>query len=105
MRQGEAVWDFLTSMAENGTCVSCKVGSGYPGGPVRKFAQEKNIEVCALCPSYPCQNFDDIWDSYPGVGEDNVLLRDQGLDAWSKLQDERLARGFTYSDEKTTEGV
>lgn len=38
--------------------------------------------------------------SYPGIIVDNALLRERGLDEWAKLQNERRAKGFTYSDTK-----
>jgi len=30
--------------------------------------------------------------------KDNALLREEGMEAWMKLQDERRAQGVTYSD-------
>jgi hypothetical protein len=30
---------------------------------------------------------------------DNALLREKGMDAWAKLQDERMVKGFTYAGE------
>ena len=32
--------------------------------------------------------------------QDNALLRERGIEAWSLLQDERKAKGYSYSDEK-----
>jgi hypothetical protein len=29
---------------------------------------------------------------------DNSVLREQGWETWSKLQDERQAKGFTYAE-------
>ena len=37
---------------------------------------------------------------YPILKHDNAVLREKGLDAWSKLQDERQVRGFTYAETK-----
>ena len=87
-------------MTESGVCISCQEGSGNPGCKVRACAKEKGLEMCALCDSYPCEKFAAFFEGYPVLERDNALLREEGINAWSKLQDERYARGFTYSDEK-----
>ena len=97
---GDKFWSFLKGMAEQGVCVSCKEGSGNPGCAVRICAKEKNVEMCALCESYPCEAFTKYFEGYPMLKHDNAVLREQGMDAWSKLQDERRASGFTYANEK-----
>jgi len=97
---GDGFWQFLKSMADDGVCVSCGEGSGNPRCAVRICAKEKGIEMCALCDSYPCEKFNSFFEGYPVLKQDNALLREKGIDAWSKLQDERRAVGFTYSDEK-----
>jgi hypothetical protein len=96
----DGFWPFLKGIAENGVCISCKDGSGNPGCVVRVCAREKGIEICALCEEYPCSKFDVFFQGYPVLKQDNALLREQGMDAWAKLQDERRAKGFTYTDEK-----
>jgi hypothetical protein len=95
---GGGFWAFLKDMAENWICVSCREGSGNPGCAVRQCAQEKGIDMCALCESYPCEIIDNFDAGYPILKHDNALLRDKGWEAWAKLQDERLASGFTYTD-------
>jgi hypothetical protein len=35
-------------------------------------------------------------NNYPVLASDNKLLREQGLEAWGRLQDERRANDFTY---------
>ena len=95
---GDTFWSFLKGMAVQGVCISCKAGSGNPGCVVRMCAKEKNIDMCALCESYPCEKFTRYFEGYPILKHDNAILRAEGLDAWSKLQDERHARGFTYGD-------
>ena len=97
---GDKFWSFLKGMAVEGVCISCKKGSGNPGCQVRICAQEKNVEMCAFCESYPCKKFAGFFEGYPILKHDNSVLRKEGIDAWSKLQDERRARGFTYADEK-----
>jgi hypothetical protein len=98
---GEGFWSFLKSMAEDGICTSCKgERCGNPGCTVRICAQEKGVEMCALCDEYPCVKFDDLTVLSPIMRQDNALLRDHGMDAWAKLQDERRENGFTYQDDK-----
>jgi hypothetical protein len=86
----------MKGMAEDGTCTSCKDGSGNPGCTVRICAREKGVEICALCGEYPCTEFDAFFEGYPVLRDDNALLREQGIGAWAKLQDERRAKGETY---------
>jgi hypothetical protein len=96
---GDGFWPFLKDMADGGICISCQDGSGNPGCAVRICAKEKGVEVCALCENYPCEKFNAYFEGYPVLKHDNTLLREEGMDAWAKLQDERRARGFTYADE------
>jgi hypothetical protein len=95
---GEGFWSFLKMIAENWECTSCREGSGNPDCVVRKCAQEKGVEMCALCESYPCEIIDSFDEGYPVLKDDNALLRDKGWDAWAELQDERRKNGFTYTD-------
>ena len=97
---GDKFWQFLKGMAVDGACISCKEGSGNPGCKVRMCAKEKNIEICALCDNYPCEYFTKFFEGYPILKHDNSVLREEGMEAWSKLQDERKAKGFTYSETK-----
>jgi len=97
---GTEFWPFLKNMAEQGVCISCREGSGNPGCAVRICAKEKNVEMCALCESYPCELFTRYFEGYPVLKHDNALLREKGFDVWLKLQTERQARGYTYADEK-----
>jgi hypothetical protein len=59
---GNAFWKFLTGMANEGTCVSCKDGSGAPGCAVRICAKEKGVEMCAFCENYPCEKISPFFD-------------------------------------------
>jgi hypothetical protein len=52
--------------------------------------------MCALCESYPCELYAGYFKD--ALLHDNAVLREQGMDAWAKLQDERQERGFTYAD-------
>jgi len=91
-------WSFLKDMAVNGTCISCKDGGGNPKCKIRICAKEKNVEMCALCESYPCEYFSKLLKACPILKDDNSLLCEKGMETWSKLQDERQATGFTYTD-------
>ena len=93
---GDGFWPFLKEMAENGTCVSCRDGSGNPNCAVRICAKDKGVEMCALCQNYPCERFDDFFKGYPILKSDNDLLREKGWERWAKLQDERCKKGFAY---------
>ena len=96
---GDGFWPFLKNMADEGICISCQDGGGDPGCAIRICAREKAVEMCALCDDYPCVKF----DAFQGFGiykKDNDLLREQGMEAWAKLQDERRSNGFTYSDDR-----
>jgi len=95
---GDKFWQFLKGMAVDGVCVSCRAGSGNPGCKVRICAKEKGIEMCALCESYPCELFSRYFEGYPILIKDNSVLREEGIEAWSKLQNERKAIGFTYAE-------
>ena len=94
---GEVFWRFLKSVSEEGACVSCQAGSGYPTCPVRICAKEKNVEICALCRDYPCEKFAVFFESYPMLKGDNELLRENGIDGWLAVQAERRASGFVYN--------
>ena len=97
---GDGFWTFLKGVVENGVCISCKDGSGNPGCTVRICAKEKSVEMCALCEEYPCEKFNAFFEGYPVLKQDNELLREQGIDAWAKLQNARRTNGFTYADNK-----
>jgi len=97
---GGDFWKFLNGMTDSGICTSCYEGGGNPGCKVRICAREKGIKVCALCESYPCEHFGEMFFTVcPTLRQDNELLRNEGMEAWAKLQDERHAKGYTYADE------
>jgi hypothetical protein len=96
---GKKFWSFLKGMTTDGLCTSCKAGSGNPACKVRLCAQEKNIEMCALCESYPCDYFAEFFQAYPTLKEDNSFLQEQGWESWAKYQDKRQLQGtgFAYT--------
>ncbi|MDR2866472.1 MAG: DUF3795 domain-containing protein [Methanomassiliicoccaceae archaeon] len=95
---GSGFWPFLKGMVVDGACVSCREGSGNPGCRVRICAIERQKEMCAFCEDYPCGLFNEFFSGYPVIRADNDMLREEGWDVWLKTQDERRAKGFTYSD-------
>jgi len=97
---GDKFWSFLKSMVNPGICVSCRDGGGNPECAVRICAKEKGIEMCALCKEYPCDKINVFFKNYPVLENDNLLLKEKGMEAWSHLLDERKKKGFTYRDEK-----
>ena len=94
---GDGFWPFLKKMAEEGICISCKDGGGDPGCVVRLCAKEKEIEMCVLCEEYPCEKIKGLSGLYSMMEKDNALFREQGIEAWAKLQDERKKSGWTYT--------
>ena len=100
---GEKFWSFLKRMAVEGVCISCKAGSGNPGCQIRLCAKEKNVEMCALCESYPCEHFTNFFKGYPMLKRDNAVLRDNGWEAWGKIQDERHTKGFTFAYDENSD--
>ena len=93
---GDNFWPFLKGMVDPGLCVSCIEGSGNPECAVRICAKEKGVEACAFCESYPCEKFEPFFEGYPVLKEDNLLLKEKGIEEWAKLQDERKGKGFVY---------
>lgn len=93
---GGSFWTVLKNLAENGVCNSCREGGGNPDCAIRICAKEKGVEMCASCDHYPCTHFDYFFKNYPNLIADNALLKEKGVEAWAKLQDERRAEGFVY---------
>ena len=97
---GDVFWPFLKGMAEQGACLSCREGSGNPACVVRICAREKGVEMCALCDCYPCDKFTAFSEGYPTLQHDNAIFREEGWDAWTRLQEARIAQEFSYTDDK-----
>jgi len=96
---GVEFWRALKSMVEEGICISCRDGSGYPDCKIRNCAVEKGQDMCAFCPEYPCDKLDPFFAAVPVLRDDNELLRTEGWSSWATLQDKRMTEGFTYSDQ------
>lgn len=95
-------WAFLGTLIDAEGCPGCRQDGGSPGCAMRACARERKLEACPLCAEYPCEKFD--WlptsTSYPMLARDNALMREEGFEAWLKMQEERRARGFTYVEER-----
>ncbi|MDR2911659.1 MAG: DUF3795 domain-containing protein [Bacteroidales bacterium] len=101
---GENFWSFLKSMSAEGVCISCKTGSGNPACKIRLCAKGKNLEICAMCNSYPCEYFTEFFTGYPALRSDNAVLREKGWEAWAKLQDKRRTEGCaSFYDKNSNE--
>jgi len=96
---GGGFWQFLVDVAEGRTFTTCQEGCGDPDCKIRVCAKAKGVGVCALCDRYPCVLFEDFFKRAPTLESDNRVLREKGFEAWSKLQDERRAKKFTYQDQ------
>ena len=94
---GETFWKFLKTMSSKGVCISCKAGSGNPACEIRLCAKNKKVEMCALCKDYPCKRLDTLFKGYSMLKRDNAVLRDKGLKAWGKIQDDRKAKGISLA--------
>ena len=94
---GEKFWSFLKGMSTGGICISCRASSGNPNCKIRLCAKEKNVEMCALCESYPCEHFPELFEGYSFLKYDNSILREKGWKTWEKLQDERKAKGLGFA--------
>jgi len=94
--EGEGFWSFLKMISQKGACISCREGSVNPDCAIRICARKKDIEICALCKQYPCENFAGLLKTYSTLAEDNAVFRSEGPGEWSKMQDERRANNFAY---------
>ncbi|KYH36571.1 MAG: hypothetical protein AYL28_006200 [Candidatus Bathyarchaeota archaeon B23] len=89
-------WEFLRRLEEN-DC-ACRGGGGPPGCKVRGCAVERGVEVCPLCPDYPCDMIKVIAEHYPTLIHDGLRMRRIGVERWIEEQEERRRRGFVYAD-------
>jgi len=102
MQNYKEFWEFLNVLIEAEGCPGCRKDGGSPACGMRTCAREKGVEACPLCNEYPCGKFD--WlpssTSYPMLEKDNQFLKENGLNSWIIMQEERRAQGFTYIEER-----
>ena len=92
-------WPFLGRLAESestGTCRDGKCGPPFCG--IRKCAHKRGVEVCSFCEDWPCEKVQGIAKGYPTLLADGKRMREIGIDAWIKEQEERAKTGFSYVD-------
>ncbi len=95
----EPFWSFLEDLTVAGGRCNCRVagcGPGFCG--IRKCALARDVEVCALCPDYPCHRIEALGKGYPMLIADGRRMREIGLEAWIAEQEARAATGSCYAD-------
>lgn len=97
----EPFFEFLNAMAEQGACTNCMDGGGNPYCGVRICVKEKGIKMCAFCEEYPCETFRKLFLTYPTLFEDNLFLKEHGMDKWLCMQQKRQARGYVYTEQSS----
>jgi hypothetical protein len=83
-----------------GQCLGCQKGGGPPQCQIRACCKEKGYKTCAECDSYPCEKVKYIVDSYPAAKDSIMEIKTNGLEKWSQNQQEKVDKGFRYSDYK-----
>lgn len=92
-------WQFLSGLVESESKCSCREElCGPPFCGIRKCAQKKGIDVCVFCDEYPCDRILGIAQGYPTLLADGKRMKDIGVEAWIKEQEERAKTGFAYVD-------
>ncbi len=92
-------WKFLNFLVEYESACSCRENTcGAPFCTIRKCAQEKNIDICISCEEYPCKRINGIAKGYPTLLADGKRIKEKGVEAWIKEQEERAKTGFAYVD-------
>ncbi len=92
-------WNVLQKLSElDKTTAGCRGGCGNPECGIRLCAQDREIEVCALCKDYPCDLIKEFAKGYPFVHELNERIRLVGLEQWIIEQKERCAQGISFRE-------
>ncbi|MBN2383489.1 DUF3795 domain-containing protein [bacterium] len=95
----KSFWSGLEKLAGFETdCPDCRGGCGDPGCTIRKCATERGVELCPLCPDYPCENINVFARRYPNLIADGQRLKQIGPAAWRQEQELRGTTGFCYCD-------
>lgn len=88
-------WFCLRCPGSDGGCVGCKAGGDDPNCQLRLCAKAKRVRACALCESYPCVQIEDMQARFPMLGENNLAIRNIGIDAW--IEEQMNLAGEKYS--------
>jgi len=92
-------WEFLTDLCDpDKSCPGCRQDGGPPFCSIRKCARRQEVEVCVFCEEYPCKRVLGIAKGYPTLLADGERMREIGMDAWVREQEERAKTGFAYVD-------
>lgn len=92
-------WSFLNGLVESKSRCSCRGGTcGPPFCGIRKYAQQKGIEMCPFCDEYPCNRILGVAKGYVIMLADSARMKAIGIDAWIAEQEERHKTGFAYVD-------
>jgi len=95
----EQFWKFLGGLADSESRCSCRSGGCGPSFcAIRKCARARGVEVCVFCDEYPCQHIQGLAKRYPNLLADGQRMKNVGIDAWIKEQEERRRSGFAYAD-------
>ena len=79
-------------------CPGCYGGGGDPQCKIRNCAKENGYQNCSECDSVPCDKFDLILGSYPGIKDELKEIKNVGLNKWCNAQQTKVEKGFRYSD-------
>jgi len=92
----QAFWKVLTDLKQmDETSPLCKGGCGDPDCAIRICAKERGLEVCALCEDFPCQLLVDFQRRYPFLIENGNRIKEIGIEAWLREQDDLVLAGLT----------
>jgi hypothetical protein len=92
-------WEFLSGLAKGGPGGTCREGTcGAPFCAIRKCARGKKIDICVECAEYPCKKIAGVAKGYPTLLADGKRMKEIGVEAWIKEQEERAGTGFAYVD-------
>lgn len=81
-----------------GQCAGCLKGGGDPQCKIRNCCNEKGYQTCAECPSVPCEKLKPLYEGNPQLGDDLQEIKKIGLEKWCQKQQEKVDKGFKYSD-------
>ena len=90
-------WRMLNSLAHLPDDKCCRSGKcGAPNCAIRNCATSREIEVCPLCPDYPCEKIETLAASEPLLIHDGERIVKVGLEQWIVEQVARQEAGFDY---------
>ncbi|MBN1579926.1 MAG: DUF3795 domain-containing protein [Anaerolineae bacterium] len=90
-------WRFLNDLTDVPEDKCCRSGKcGAPNCAIRNCARSRQIEVCVLCPDYPCARIETFAQSEPLLVHDGQRIKQVGLEQWIEEQIARKQTGFDY---------